>query len=495
MTNNFILQKAPSSSCLTYRKSITSSIFIGSDLLFSSRLYANLKRHIPVISYDISQAECTSSGYLFSIDQLLSLARYREVDTIILSSELFFFADQGFIQAFIKSLKKFSDSYRPIKIVFCKIDFPSPLASDFLADFYIEAITSAYSSLQSLNSIFLSLLDNIKHLVLEFSAFIPSAANSHQLNFLLSPSNINRSLEVLNSCFPVDLAFYSCDDLSKLLLDYFYSEGYLSVQHSYKSASLASFSSAVSNQSSIRKYLCELPSFSHDFDEYHCKNLVSQFVFPSFPQSYCSLDVVYRNKPVSISHFSEIITASTRLKLGTHLAQSIPNDIKGIIDFISPVPETGKYYAQGLAKALNVPYLESLIKAKDIGRSFDIQNSSARRDFIQNKLAVIPELLEGKNVGFVDEAIFTGSTLRIVSEILAKTNIKSVFFFIPTPECTQRCPFNMQPDRNMLSEYIRADALPSYFDVNGVFFQDESVFESIIYNDHGSLCTLCFSSS
>ena len=386
-------------------------------------------------------------------------------------------------------------SYRPVKIVFCKIDFPAPLAANFSDDFYIREISSGYLTLQALNTCFLSLLHDIEHLVLDFPAFIPSSVNSFQQNLLLSPSNVSRCLEVINSCFPTDLVFYSCDDLSKLLLDYFYSQGYIYVQYSCNSASLASFSSAVTNQSTIREYLRKLPDIINDSQENHFKNLVSPFVFPSFPQSYCSLDIVYRNKPVSTSHFSETITATTRLKLGSQLSQSIPDDIKNMIDFISPVPETGKYYAQGLAKALNVPYLESLIKAKDIGRSFDIQNSSARRDFIQNKLAVIPDLLEGKNVGFVDEAIFTGSTLKIVSEILARTNIKSVFFFIPTPECTQRCPFNMQPDRNMLSEYIRADSLSSYFDIDGVFFQDETSFESIIHNDHGNLCTLCFSSS
>lgn len=495
MTNNFVLQKAPSSSCLIYHDSVSPSILIGPEFLFSSRLYANLKRHLPIVTFDIHKPNHVSSGESFSIDQLLSLVRYRDAETIILSSELFLFSDYSFVENLIEALSSFSTSCRPIKIVFCKIDFPAPLVAHFSDDLYIQAICSAYSSLQSLNTIFLSLLDDVKHLILEFPAFIPSSVNSIQQNFLLSPANISRSIEVLESCFPNDLVFYSCDDLSKLLLDYFYSEGFISVHHSQNSASLSSFSSAVNNQSSIRELLCDLNILRNKSHTYDCNKLVSPLIFPSFPQSFCSLDIVYRNNPAMTPHFSDVITASTRLRLGRQLAKAIPNDIKDIIDFISPVPETGKYYAQGLAAALNVPYIESLTKVKDIGRSFDIQNSNARRDFIQNKIALIPELLDGKNVGFVDEAIFTGSTLRIVSEILATTNVNSVFFLIPTPECTQRCPFNMQPDRNVLSEYIRPEALSSYFDVDAVFFQDQSLFDSVIYNDHGSLCTLCFSPS
>ena len=249
---------------------------------------------------------------------------------------------------------------------------------------------------------------------------------------------------------------------------------------------------AVVNQSSIRRYLPTLSS-AHTFSpEYSTNRLTTASLFRVFPQSHCSLDVIYRHSPETVSNFSNTTISSTRLKLGRELSKSIPKHIKNKLDFVCPVPETGKCYAQGLANELELPYVESLVKAQDIGRSFDIQNSSARRNFIQNKLGILPDLLDGKNVGFVDEAIFTGSTLTIVSELLATTNISLVYFFIPTPFSAQRCPFNMQPDRNILSEYTRPDMLASYFDVDGVFFQEQSSFESIIYNDYGSMCSHVF---
>ena len=57
MTYDFILQKAPTFSCLSYHKNITSSIFIGSEFLFSARLYANLKRHLPIVVFDIDKPD------------------------------------------------------------------------------------------------------------------------------------------------------------------------------------------------------------------------------------------------------------------------------------------------------------------------------------------------------------------------------------------------------------------------------------------------------
>jgi adenine/guanine phosphoribosyltransferase-like PRPP-binding protein len=494
MTINFQLHEAPIFSSLSYRNNADTCIFVGHDLLFSARLHAILKRHLPIAPFDADDCNYSSSQEAFRIDKLLSLVRYRNADTLILASELFLFCDVNFVVRLGKSLCDFSQEHYPLKIVFCKIDYPSPSINHFFDESFIHSIRSSYDTLKTLNSTFLHFLSDLKHLVLSFSSYIPSSFNNIQQNYLLSATHISRSLKVLNSCLPDDVAFYSCDDLAKLLTDYFYSEGALSVRSSQSASSLASLSSAVINQSEIRATLSSHSSEPRTPSKSSFADLTASPIFPSFPQSYCSLDVVYRNKPASTSHFSDTIVASTRLRLGAELANSIPIDVKGCLDFISPVPETGKYYAQGLANALGLPYIESLIKAKDIGRSFDIQNPNARRDFIQNKLALLPDLLDGKNVGFVDEAIFTGSTLRIVSELLAKTKINAVYFFIPTPECIQRCPFNMQPDRSMLSEYTRSDALPSYFDIDGVFFQAKSAFEAIIHNDHGSLCSFCFSS-
>jgi hypothetical protein len=49
----------------------------------------------------------------------------------------------------------------------------------------------------------------------------------------------------------------------------------------------------------------------------------------------------------------------------------------------------------------------------------------------------------------------------------------------------------MQPDRTLLSEYVRDTALPAYFDVNGVYFQDKIAFDEILSRS-GKHCSKCF---
>lgn len=157
---------------------------------------------------------------------------------------------------------------------------------------------------------------------------------------------------------------------------------------------------------------------------------------------------------------------------------------------IIPVPETGKAYAQGLATALGLPYVEGLYKA-DRKRSFDIENFDERREFLFSRLNVVPDLLMGKSVIVVDEAIFTGATLKVVSYLLRQAGVRNVYFAIPSPEARYECKFNMQPKRNLLSEYVRKEALWSYFNVQAVFFQDDLAFIQSIEQD-GPQCVACF---
>jgi amidophosphoribosyltransferase len=157
---------------------------------------------------------------------------------------------------------------------------------------------------------------------------------------------------------------------------------------------------------------------------------------------------------------------------------------------IVPVPETGKIYAQGLAAALGLPYKEGIYKS-DRKRSFDIESFDERREFLFSRLNVVPGLLMGKSVIVVDEAIFTGATLKVVSHLLQQAGVVRVYFAIPSPEARYECKFNMQPKRNLLSEYVRKDDLWSYFNVQAVYFQDDVTFIQSIEQD-GPQCVACF---
>ena len=205
-------------------------------------------------------------------------------------------------------------------------------------------------------------------------------------------------------------------------------------------------------------------------------------------QQNCSFDLIYRCDPYQISLNKSI--ASIRYNLGNDFRNELDNDIIDSIDYVVPVPETGKMYAQGLAEALNKPYLEAIYKRKRLGRSFDIQSVTERKKFIVNKLGLIPDLIKDKSIALVDEAIFTGATLKIVVELFQEYNVR-IHILIPSPECINQCQSNMQPSRAMLLEYVPRESLRSYFNVDSVTFISNKRFEKGVITNN-DICTFCF---
>ena len=205
-------------------------------------------------------------------------------------------------------------------------------------------------------------------------------------------------------------------------------------------------------------------------------------------QSRCAVNYLYRKDPSAT--FGVETIADFRNKLGNALSRSIPREVVAGANMVLPVPETGRIYAQGLAKTLGLPYVEAIYKS-DLMRSFDIESSDVRREFLYSRLTVVPGLVTGKSVIVVDEAIFTGATLKVVSRLLRDGGARSVYFAIPSPESRYSCKFNMQPKRALLADYVRNEDLPSYFDVQGVFFQEMDVFMKSIEQD-GPQCVACF---
>jgi adenine/guanine phosphoribosyltransferase-like PRPP-binding protein len=205
-------------------------------------------------------------------------------------------------------------------------------------------------------------------------------------------------------------------------------------------------------------------------------------------QSNCGLDLIYRCGPEE--KYNGRTLASLRFEMGRNLAKQLPQEIKDQIDIISPVPQTGRYYAQGLAKELGKPYLELISKETNSGRSFDISDSTERRKFLVKKLELVMEVQASSTIALVDEAIFTGSTLRAATDLFDGMDV-SIFIMIPTPLSRSRCPYGMMPDRPLLTEYVDESALPSYFNVNRVTFMNSQIFERD-FTRHNSVCAQCF---
>lgn len=206
-------------------------------------------------------------------------------------------------------------------------------------------------------------------------------------------------------------------------------------------------------------------------------------------QMACIFQLIYKSNPVEEVY--GINVAKYRYRLGKMLALSLTQEVVQKADYVVPIPNSGLYYAMGLAEQIKVPYLQALIKPDTMTRSFQISDIALREQVIRQKITPVRELLENKNIILVDEAIFTGTTLRIVCDMVKACGAREIYVAIPTPICRNVCKQYVQPERKLLSSDMGEEDIVTYFKINGVFFQTNDKFEESLH-EMGGICRECF---
>lgn len=207
-------------------------------------------------------------------------------------------------------------------------------------------------------------------------------------------------------------------------------------------------------------------------------------------QKYCVFNLIYSMKPDQYICGKNV--GQFRYEAGKKLGKLLDKKIIDKIDYVVPVPNTGIFYAMGFSEAIQKPYLQAIEAKKQANRSFFIIDYDKRRQTILGKLSIIDDLIINQSIALVDEAIFTGTTLKTLCELLRRKNqVKEIHLCIPTPICKQQCTKYMQPKRDVLSAYINNDMLVDYFDVDSITIQANDGFNDLL-NFFNGFCKDCF---
>ncbi|EAK9999108.1 glutamine amidophosphoribosyltransferase [Campylobacter lari] len=236
------------------------------------------------------------------------------------------------------------------------------------------------------------------------------------------------------------------------------------------------------------------------FVESIVKSMQSNFIHVSYDsinskiipykQKFCSLRLLYQGDPGDIVLSQSV--GKFRIKLGELLAKYVDDKVISRIDFIVPVPSSGIFYAVGLSKATKIPMLPALKKNKVSERAFEIQNVDVRKRYLFDNMKIYSELIKDKNIILVDEAIFTGATLKVMCEILKQNGVKEIYLAIPSPKCFSQCKYLVHPKRKLLLDKISEDYISSYFKVNNAFFLPLIEYVEVLREIDDRMCYECF---
>lgn len=205
-------------------------------------------------------------------------------------------------------------------------------------------------------------------------------------------------------------------------------------------------------------------------------------------QRCCAVNLFYKlplHTPVAGTTVEAV-----RNRMGAMAAERLPESIRSRLDYVCPIPNSGIPYARAAAEVLRLPMVTA-VKKRTTARSFHIENPVIRGQMIADSMEIDEERVRGANICLVDEAIFSGVTLRILSRMLRERGAAELHVLIPTPPCTTQCPYCSVPTRPMLLESVSAAALPAELGVDSVSFQTKDALETIL-QDADMQCCECF---
>ena len=112
------------------------------------------------------------------------------------------------------------------------------------------------------------------------------------------------------------------------------------------------------------------------------------------------------------------------------------------IDYVGGVPDSGTPHAIGYANRTKLPFARAFIKYTPTwSRSFTPAKQSARKKVAKMKQIPVQELIEGKNLLFVDDSIVRGTQLQETVEFLYNNGAKSVHMRSACPPIMYGCKY------------------------------------------------------
>lgn len=200
----------------------------------------------------------------------------------------------------------------------------------------------------------------------------------------------------------------------------------------------------------------------------------------------CSFEFIYFSRPDSVIDGVDVYAA--RIRSGERLYRESPVEA----DLVSGVPDSGVVAAMGYAEASGLPYAQTLIKNKYVGRSFIAPSQELRERAVQVKLNVLKSNVAGKRIILIDDSIVRGTTSRRLVSMLRRAGAKEVHVRVASPPVRFPCYFGLDtPTRDELAGSRSVEEITKMIGADTLaYLSTEGLLASL--GTPRSFCTGCF---
>ena len=169
-------------------------------------------------------------------------------------------------------------------------------------------------------------------------------------------------------------------------------------------------------------------------------NGITQLAQPGEKMRMCSFLWTYYGYPAST--YEGVNVEQMRSRDGAILARADTQTDMPELDYVSGLPDSGTPHAIGYANESHIPFARPYIKYTPTwARSFTPSRQVERERVAKMKQIPIRELIEGKNLLFVDDSIVRGTQLRETVDFLYENGAKSVHMRSGCPPIMYSCKY------------------------------------------------------
>jgi amidophosphoribosyltransferase len=150
-------------------------------------------------------------------------------------------------------------------------------------------------------------------------------------------------------------------------------------------------------------------------------------------RAHCIFEYIYFARADAV--MDGVLVYDVRRAIGQKLHEEAPVNA----DSVCSVPDSGTAYAIGYAERSRIPFVESLMKNRYMGRTFIMPTQRERERAVRIKLNPIPAHLKDKAVVLVDDSIVRGTTSKRIIEMMRDAGAREVHMRIGSPAIKAPC--------------------------------------------------------
>jgi len=204
--------------------------------------------------------------------------------------------------------------------------------------------------------------------------------------------------------------------------------------------------------------------------------------------NHCIFEHVYFARPDSRVHGDMV--HEVRWKLGQQLAREFPVQA----DFVTPIPDSGLYAAQGYAEEAKIPYKMAYVRNHYVGRTFIQPTQDQRSSSVEIKLAVIREMAKGKRIIVVDDSVIRGTTSRSRIRLLRDAGAKEVHLRVSCPPTKHACYYGIDfpNSKDLIASDHTIEEIRKHIGVDSLGYLSLDGMLSTVSQPCENYCTSCW---